>query len=118
MQRQYRLGCNRRFQYVYRRGKRVSSPSVTLVYTGTGGRQKKFGFSVSKKVGCAVVRNRVRRRLRECVRPLLPHLGNGQFVFIARNAAANVSFDRLRNEVSGLLRRCGALKEQAHNPKP
>ena len=110
MQRQYRLGHNRRFQYVYRRGKRVSSPALTLVYTG--GRQKRFGFSVSKKVGGAVVRNRVRRRLRECVRPLLPNLGKGQFVFIARMAAADAPFDQLRAEVHGLLRRCGALKEK------
>lgn len=116
MQRQYRLGCNRRFQYVYRRGKRVSSPALTLVYTG--GRQKKFGFSVSKKVGCAVVRNRVRRRLRECVRPLLPVLGSGQFVFIARNTAAATPFDRLRTEVYGLLHRCGALKEEPRAKEP
>ena len=68
VQRQNRLGPNRQFSYVYRRGKRVSTRDLTLLYVKN--RQKRVGFSVSKKVGVAVVRNRTKRRLRECVRPL------------------------------------------------
>lgn len=56
MQRQNRLGPNRQFSYVYRRGKRVSTRDLTLLYVKN--RQKRVGFSVSKKVGVAVVRNR------------------------------------------------------------
>ena len=54
MQRQNRLGPNRQFSYVYRRGKRVSTRDLTLLYVKN--RQKRVGFSVSKKVGVAVVR--------------------------------------------------------------
>ena len=75
MQRQNRLGPNRQFTYVYRRGKRASCKELTLLWVRSN--QKRIGFSVSKKVGVAVVRNRTKRRLRECVRPLLPEMRSG-----------------------------------------
>ena len=69
MERQYRLQKNKAFQYVYHRGKSVACRDlVMLVAKGKG---MKVGFSVSKKVGNAVTRNKVKRRLRECFRPYL-----------------------------------------------
>ena len=106
MQRQYRMGPNRQFQYVYRRGKRVSCPELSLLYVKNN--QKKIGFSVSKKVGGAVVRNRTKRRLRECIRPILPQMRKGQYVFVARPAAAQCSFQALKGAVEKLLRRVWA----------
>ena len=57
--RRYRLGENRNYRYVYRRGKSTPSRNVTLVYMKA--RDLKIGFSVSGKVGNAVTRNRIRR---------------------------------------------------------
>lgn len=105
VQRQNRLGPNRQFSYVYRRGKRVSTRDLTLLYVKN--RQKRVGFSVSKKVGVAVVRNRTKRRLRECVRPLLECMDGGLYVFVARPSAAEQSFQQLSRQVSQLLTRAG-----------
>jgi len=55
----------------------------------------RLGFSVSRKVGKAVVRNRVRRRLREALR-LLPLRHGWDIVVIARPATASLSFADLR----------------------
>ena len=55
--RRYRLGKNKNYRYVYRRGKSVPSRNVTLVHVK--GKDLKIGFSVSGKVGNAVTRNRV-----------------------------------------------------------
>ncbi len=101
------MGPNRQFSYVYRRGKRASSRDLSLLFVKNS--QKRVGFSVSKKVGVAVVRNRTKRRLRECVRPLLPQMCNGLYVFVARPSAAERDFAELRGEVCRLLRKLETL---------
>ena len=96
MQRQNRLGPNRQFTYVYRRGLRVSCRDLTLLYVRSN--QKRIGFSVSKKVGVAVVRNRTKRRLRECIRPLLPQMKNGLYVFVDMQKQVSQLLKRLENQ--------------------
>lgn len=70
----------------------------------------RFGFTVSKKVGNAVERNRVRRRLKEIVR-----LSGGNrikaghdYVLIGRRAALKLPFERMSNDFDGALRRAHA----------
>ena len=108
VQRQNRLGQNRQFNYVYRRGKKASCRELSLLYVRS--KEKRVGFSVSKKVGVAVVRNRTKRRLRESVRTMLPHLRSGLYVFVARPAAAELSFQELNAKVHYLMRKVEALR--------
>lgn len=75
----------------------------------------RFGFTVSKKVGNAVERNRVRRRLREIVR-----LSGGarmrsghDYVLIGRRAALQLPFDRIVQDFEGALRRAHAGRATA-----
>lgn len=61
---------------------------------------------MSRKVGNAVVRNRVKRWLREAVRALSAQFGAGRdFVLIAQPAAAGAGLLVLRDEIAGLLGR-------------
>ena len=67
----------------------------------------RFGFTVSKKVGTAVERNRVRRRLREIVRrnaTLIPQTAH-DYVLIGRRAALDMPFDRISAEFLGAMTR-------------
>ncbi len=68
----------------------------------------RFGFSVSKRVGGAVVRNQVRRRVREVVRLQLPQIATGyDVVFVARTPVAQAAYPQIANSVDRLLRLAG-----------
>ena len=107
MERRYRLKKNRAFQYVYRRGHSVACRNLVMLLAP--GRELKIGISVSKKVGNAVTRNRIKRRLRECFRPYLGDVKTGLYVIVARAPAAEAAFEDLRKDVRYLLKKQDAL---------
>ena len=75
-----------------------------------GDRPARVGFVTSKRVGGAVVRNMVRRRLREAVRVSRPHLKAGCWlVLVARYTAAKASAAELAQEWLRLARRASIL---------
>ena len=109
MERRYRLKKNRAFQYVYRKGHSVACRNLVMLLAP--GRELKIGFSVSKKTGNAVTRNRIKRRLRECFRPYLGDVKTGLYVIVARPSAAEAAFDDLKRDVRYLLKKQDALRK-------
>ena len=111
---QCEAGCEERlrsesdFGAVYRKGRSWANELVVLKALPNGSETVRCGFAVGKRVGKAVVRNRVKRRLREVVRSL-PKKGGWDIVFIARQAASQASFDALRRAVEQVLTRANLL---------
>lgn len=105
-----RLGSNRSYRYVYRKGKSYPSRDLTLVYAK--GHSVKVGFSVSSKVGNAVTRNRIRRFLREDLRMRLSLLRNGSYIFVARPCARDVPHERLTAQIDQVLRKASLFREE------
>lgn len=70
---------------------------------------KRVGFTVTKKIGGAVVRNRMKRRLRVLARELLPELGvaGADHVLIGRAGGVERDFGVLRAELAKALRKLG-----------
>ena len=101
MQKAYRIRKNGQFHYVFRKGKSMGTHLLSLVYVRAGKLQ----------VGHAVVRNRVKRRLRECFRQQIPSLKNGFYVFVARPEAANATYRQLEQAMRSLLKRHGLYRD-------
>ena len=96
------------FSLVYDEGKSWASKEVVVRALANGLGSSQFGFVVSRRVGNAVVRNRVKRRLREIIRKI-PVQPGWDIIIIARNPAPAASFMDLSQSVRKLLGRAGLV---------
>ena len=97
----------RRIEYeaVYSGGKRRSSSQFVIFVRRNGAAQSRFGSSVKKALGGAVVRNRIRRRIREILRLHRSEIPTGWDIVIhPRASVARIEFSRLTEELLSLLR--------------
>lgn len=92
------------YALVYEKGKSWACDLLVMRALPNELTWSRYGISVSKRVGNAVVRNRVKRRLREILRavPLRP---GWDIVFIARPVAASTDYASLKQATEGLLTR-------------
>lgn len=102
------LKLHSEFQRVYQRGKSAHSTSVALFYLPLRG-EKKVGYTASKKVGNAVVRNRCKRRLRALFDECAPGIQDGWYVFVAKGPLFDNPFESVRRDFNYVLKRSGAL---------
>jgi ribonuclease P protein component len=110
--REYRLKRSTDFARVRRYGRSSSSALAALYVLPTRSDGLRFGFSVSKRVGKATVRNRVKRLFREAARQELLRVRRGQdLVFIARPPSADASYGDVAATVDSLLSRTGAIRQ-------
>ena len=109
MRRAQRLSKGQDFAAVYRHGRPYRGELLVLRALRTGGPLSRFGFSVGGALGKAVVRNRVKRRLREAVRSL-PVVPGWDLVLSARRGAEAADYHRLRSVVAELMGRAGVLR--------
>ena len=96
------------YALIYDKGSSWVSSLLVIKALPNGLSLSRYGFSVSKRVGKAVIRNRVKRLLREILR-LTPLEPGWDIIFIARPAAATADYASLKKSVEGLLLRVGLL---------
>ena len=102
-----------------RRGRKVAKSTVVVqaVARSDGARPMRVGVTATKKLGGAVVRNRVKRRLRAAAAELLPQRGEPgtDYVLIGRAATATCPWTRLKRDLDGALE--GLARARAPRPE-
>lgn len=108
LQERNRLRKRKEFAYLYSNGTAKHTANLTIVYLPTKHRALKVGFSVTKKIGKAHIRNLIKRRLREIVRAIIPSLpDNYNMVIIAKSGIENLTFDELKSQTLILFKKTG-----------
>ena len=103
---------NRDFRRIYRKGRSAVSPCMVVYCQKNRQGRSRLGVTVSTKLGHAVVRNRVRRRLREIYRLNLAKTEAGyDVIVVARIRAAHTPYQKLEREYLSLLGKLGLLRE-------
>jgi ribonuclease P protein component len=107
-----RWALTKRAQYlaVYRSGKAWVNNLIVMKALPNECEFSRYGFSVTKNIGKAVVRNRIRRLLREISR-ITPVKPGWDIVFIARPAAVTADYQELRKSVETLLLRAHLINK-------
>lgn len=120
MHRSHRLKKNEHFQAVFLRGKSAANKQFVL-YSAKQEEQGAFraGISVSKKIGNAVIRNRVKRLIREAVARLETTIPQGwDLVIIARPGVETLSLQEIEQSLLHVLKRAKVIRQApVHNGK-
>lgn len=113
VQKAYRLTDRSDFSKVYKYGKSTANRQFVLyVYKNAHVEHFRLGISVSKKIGKAVVRNRMRRLIKEIVRQHAPRIReHHDLVIVVRKAALDLSFDEMNRSIIHVLKRASVWKE-------
>ena len=106
-----RLRKRESYQLLFQEGRKVQSRSFLLLWHEGGG-ARRAGFTLSRRIRGAVLRNKARRRVREAYRTSRAFLPQGiQIVFVIRGEALTIEFWELLEEVQRALQAVGARSQ-------
>ena len=117
MQQRFRLTGDKRFDQIHREGRSAANHFLVIRVLPNGLDQNRFGFLVNKRIGGAVTRNRVKRRLREAVRQT-PLAKGWDAVFIARRGVEVASYQQLKWATDNLFRRTKLMVSNPGRDRP
>ncbi len=113
MKKENRLKKRKEFAYIFKKGEGFSAKYLVLTFVKSKLKNYKVGFSCGKKVGIAVVRNKVKRRIKEAVYFYRDNIKNGyNYIFVAKQNSSDASFEEIKHDVEFLLKKANAFVEK------
>lgn len=110
----YRLRSNMEFKKVYSGGKSYWNRNLVLYVKKNDIGNTRVGYSITKKIGNSVVRNRVRRRMKEVYRLKFDGIKNNfDLIFIPKKNIVDISYKELESAMLHILKLAGVLKGQS-----
>jgi len=107
-----RLKKRKQFNYLFKSGKYSSCEYFNIIYLKVKTKNFKIGYSISKKIGKAVVRNKIKRRLKECVLKINNLIKSDYFIIIsAKPKIVDLKFNELYLKVSNEFKKAGLINE-------
>ncbi|MFI3167281.1 MAG: ribonuclease P protein component [Bacillota bacterium] len=112
MQKKYRLTKAFQYRYVYKNGKATHAVPFFLISVKNRNKKVQVGFSVTKKIGKAHDRNRVRRLFKEASRLSIAHFDpNFNYIIVAKKDVLGLSFLEVSKNLTYLLKKSGRYIE-------
>ena len=106
LKKENRLTKRKEFAYIFRKSQSVASKYLILNYIPTKLDDFKVGFSVSKKIGNAVTRNKVKRKLRESFRLNVNKVNTKHnYIVVARKGIEELNFNEIQNNLIYVLKK-------------
>jgi ribonuclease P protein component len=102
------LRNSRQFRRVYEQGQRIHTPFFSAFFLRNDAGERRYGITVTRKIGCAVIRNRCKRRLREIVRKyeLCPPYPDGfDLVLNVKSELIEADFEQLQKSFARVISR-------------
>lgn len=112
MEKKYRLRKNIEFKRVYNGGKNFWNRNLILYIKKNKLEESRLGITITKKIGNAVVRNKIRRRIKELYRLNMHRFKNGyDLIFIPKKNVVDLSYKELESAFLHILKISGILKD-------
>ncbi len=113
MRKSYRVKREKDFSAIFTQGQNFANKKFVLYKLERAQKHFRFGLSVSKRLGNAVARNRIKRHLRHVLQNHKDHLGTEDFVLIARKGVENLDYQEVEKNLLHLLKLAKLYKEDA-----
>lgn len=112
MEKKYRLRKNMEFKRVYSGGKNYWNRNLILYVRKNDLKNSRIGITITKKIGNAVVRNRIRRRMKEIIRLRLGNIKNGyDLILIPKKNVIDISYKDLESAMVHIMSISKILKD-------
>lgn len=117
MKKSYRVKREKDFQAIFDGGKSTANRKFVIHFLEKEQDHYRVGISVGKRIGNAVTRNAVKRKIRHVIMEFSDHLKRDDFIVIARKGVENLDYQEVKQNLQHVLKLANLLEEGFESEK-